>query len=127
MIIFKHSYDRDRFFLLAPELISILSYLNWALSDNNIPFVITSTMSSLKEDLKLKRISDTHRTGRAVDIRIRDWTDKQKDYVKDLLDEEIMQHELGAVNEKGEQRLYVFKKDHLHIQVHRNFSVNNPL
>ena len=47
----------------------------WSQKNYGIELTITATVSSAAEDKELKRLSDTHRTRRAWDIRTRDLPD----------------------------------------------------
>ena len=47
----------------------------WCMKNYNIELTLTTTVSTKEEDLQLKRVSDTHRTRRAWDIRTYDLPD----------------------------------------------------
>jgi hypothetical protein len=47
----------------------------WSQKNYGIELTITATVSTLEEDKQLGRVSDTHRTRRAWDIRTRDLPD----------------------------------------------------
>lgn len=118
---FETVIDRNLFFSLHPYLIVLLADAAWFCYSHDQPFTITDTISNLNEDVKLNRKSDTHRTHRAADIRVRDWT---KSFTFELVAYlESKYGKQGAVTERGEKRLIVVKDDHLHIQLNREFSL----
>ncbi len=107
--------------LLATKWLAIEMHL-WAL-DRGVTLVFTATHSTKEEDQKLGRQSDTHRTGRAFDIRTRD-LDPQflKDFIKYF--NELYKDKMGAVTKEGPS-LIVDRTHgsgpHLHIQIRRNY------
>lgn len=93
----------------------------WALEYHGIELVITETWTLAAEDHKLGRVSDTHRTGRAFDIR----TKNLPDWFKPKFIEHfnfLYQKRLGAQTKDGAV-LIVDKAHgngpHWHVQVRR--------
>lgn len=118
---FKNKLDQSLLFSVHPYLLVLIADASWFCYSHNQPFTITGTISTLEKDLKLKRKSDTHRTHRAVDIRIHDWT---KAFTFELVAYlESKYGKQGAVTEEGKKKLIVVKPDHLHIQLNREFSL----
>jgi hypothetical protein len=78
----------------------------------NMPVTITSIFSDRKD---VKRVSNTHETKRALDLRTRDWTEVQ------ILDLEtwcnIEFESIGAISRSGGSRAALYHNRHLHIQV----------
>jgi len=78
----------------------------------NMPVTITSIFSDRKD---VKRVSNTHETGRAIDIRTKDWTEEQ------ILDLEtwccVEFADIGAISHSGGSRAALYHENHLHIQV----------
>jgi len=58
----------DDLMWISPHVFSMLATVAVYCSEFNLPFIITS----LKEDAK-GRVSNTHKTGRAADISIKEW------------------------------------------------------
>jgi len=78
----------------------------------NMPVTITSIFSDRKD---VKRVSNTHETGRAIDLRTMDWSETE------ILDLEtwcnITFAEIGAISHSGGVRAALYHSRHLHIQV----------
>ena len=118
---FKHDKDAKLFFSLTPFLAMIaMDMSNYCYLHDQI-FTITATVSSMKEDEKLKRQSDTHRTGRAIDLRISDWTQSFRRQFISHFNSKYKNY--GALTYGGARKLIVEKSDHLHVQLEREFSV----
>lgn len=100
----------------------------WSQKEHGIELTLTETVTTHEEDRLLFRKSDTHRTGRAFDVRIQDPMTG-----KILLTEEFISlfcgyfrkkyPHLGAVLD-NQSRLIVYKPHgtgpHLHIQIKRS-------
>lgn len=115
MIQFKDDYAKKGWDNLHPIIQSIAKSMGqWSMTYDNLPIVITDTLSTPSRDKKLKRISASHSEGRAIDIRTRDWS-KQK-----LID--FMQYfsdkfkEYGYLNKEKVRKLMIHKNNppHLH-------------
>lgn len=100
---------------LAKEMVE------WSEEKWNVDLVITETWTLAAEDQKLNRQSDTHRTGRAFDIRTRNLKD---DFKKAFLEHFrfLYNDKLGAITPTGPS-LIVDKPHgsgpHWHVQVKR--------
>ncbi len=117
--------DPTRLSELSPMLLMVLAdVIQWA-DQKQIPILITDTLSTIKEDIELARVSNTHCTGRAFDVSARGWT-------KDQLDEAIRifsfkYNFLAAIGHDGSPRL-VYLHDagtgsHLHFQIHQRYAM----
>ena len=108
----------------SPALLQVMCGLIRFCEDEKLPLVITSVVSTEEEDKALGRRSDTHRTGRAFDVRTRDWTDATLIKVINFLNDNFKH--LGALGNSGDLTLVVDKSKtsapHLHVQIHRKFS-----
>ena len=108
-------------------MIMFLSSL-WS-EDRGLPFVVTETISTEKEDKAVNRKHKTHQDGRAFDFSIRGWTtDDMTDYFIDM--NERYGH-LGAVSKStGKRSLVVFhgkgENLHGHVQVGRDVIEDQP-
>jgi hypothetical protein len=94
----------------------------WAL-DQGVQLTFTATWSSPEEDKKLGRVSDTHRTGRAFDIRTRDLSPEFIEKFQEHFNS-LYKNSMGAVNKDG-PCLIVFKPHgtgpHFHVQIRRDY------
>ncbi len=125
---FKNEKDMLLFTSLHPVLVMIYSDLVWyAKSKYNIDLVCTQTISTLKEDQELKRVSSSHREARAIDIRTKD------------IDAFIVQDLIQYINSKDEYKQYHYMSnngvmrlayyhignaEHLHLAIHRKFKID---
>ena len=123
---FKHKKDYKLFFSIHPILIMILGDMASYCLERNLPFVITSTRSTLKEDNKIKRRSSTHRTGRAADISVNGWDAFQIQDFAIYFNEKY--EEYAALSSKtNEPQLVVFHvgtAPHIHVQVGWKYTYN---
>lgn len=73
MEIFKHKKDHSRFMYMHPIILMIMfDAQNWAI-EQGLPYIVTSTVSTIAEDEALSRTSASHRDGRSFDLSIRGW------------------------------------------------------
>ena len=128
MIIFKKLVDNNRFFCMHPLLLVVATEMHLYCHKHDIPFVITSTVSTLKEDKKLKRVSNSHRTCRAFDLRSWVFTETQReDFVKHF---NRKFKNIAAVTRDGTPQLVVYHigtAPHFHIQIHSKYSTQSLL
>jgi hypothetical protein len=95
--------------------------VRWSKDVHGIDLVITETWTTGAEDIKLNRESDTHRTGRAFDIRTRNLPDW---FIPKFIEyfETLYGKKLGAVTKDG-PKLIVHRPHgsgpHFHVQVRR--------
>jgi hypothetical protein len=124
-MIFKHEIDNHRFWYLHPQAIFIMAKMSQYCRMKNRDFVVTSTVSTLREDNKLGRKSSTHREGRAFDVSVQGWSQM---FIDEFCAEFNLKYgTIGAVNSKGERRLIVDHKGtarHLHVQLDRSLYVS---
>src|SRR3982750_3736160 len=96
MIRFKDGVSKERFQYIHPLAAAIAAQMNqWALT-RELPFVITSTVSTFQEDRALGRQSSTHRTARAFDISIHGWRESDIDEFTKFFEE--IHGRFGAVS-----------------------------
>jgi hypothetical protein len=92
----------------------------WA-RDRGVELFVTETFTTEAEDKALKRQSDTHRTGRAFDIRTKDLT---PEFIEDFLEYfmTLYNKKYGAVGKDG-PCLIVYRPHgsgpHFHVQIRR--------
>lgn len=87
--------------------------------------VLTTTVSSVEEDTELERVSDTHRTGRAFDIRTEHVDPERVRKLGQVF--RLKYPSLGAVDKANRNNLIVDKPHgsgpHLHVQIVRVYAV----
>jgi len=85
--------------------------------------IITESVTTLAEDQALKRVSSTHREGRAFDLRTIDWSGEQIDAMVSHLTATFP--ELGALSPEGIRTIALYHDSgygpHFHVQVDRKF------
>lgn len=119
---FKTPKVQERFVQMTKTAQDLATEMaDWALQKWNVELVFVETWTTAAEDQKLNRVSDTHRTGRAFDIR----TKNLKDDFKSAFLEHfrlLYNDKLGAVTPSGPS-LIVDKPHgsgpHWHVQVKR--------
>jgi hypothetical protein len=117
---FKTKLVEERFKLCHPKLQEIMEDLSHFCEEADEELVITESMTTKKEDDKLSRKSDTHRTGRAVDLRVRDW---DSIFLAEFIYYANSRHKHYGAEVNGEKRFVVIKSDHLHCQLNRSFTM----
>lgn len=95
----------------------------WA-EARGVHLTFTATWSTAEDDKKLGRVSDTHRTGRAFDIRTRDLTPEFiESFMRHFNDK--YQEKMGAITKDG-PALIVYKPHgtgpHFHVQIRRGYN-----
>lgn len=122
---FKSQTGKSRALFLHPLAFMLLGeMIQWCV-DNNLSCVITDTVSTISEDTYLKRVSSTHRDGRAFDISSKGWSD---DNIKTFMDYFSTKYsKIAAVNSDNEPVLIVYHNAgtgyHLHVQINKRFTV----
>ena len=116
---FKHDIDKSRLFYMHPLIIMVmLDMANWHM-ERGIPFIVTSTMSTIHEDLELKRVSSTHRTGRAFDFRVKDLSSEQLSELVNTFNHKYKT--IAATTHELEQKLILIHgknaNRHAHVQI----------
>lgn len=120
---FKTDKEKVEFDKLKPTLKFILLDMASYFNANGHDFVITDVLSEVQEDKKLKRISASHREGRAADVRVRGIPE---DFLKTFEEkfERIYMNEAAISLKTKEPNLIVRHNigsgDHLHIQVKKS-------
>jgi hypothetical protein len=121
---FKNKKVEERTKTLDRNLFSILVEMGWFCSARGHDFVLTETVTTIDEDVKLKRVSNSHNQRRAADIRTRDWTEN---FVKMFVyDFNKKYNHIGAKSLTDGQRRFIVdksknKQPHLHIQIGTEF------
>lgn len=121
---FKYKKDQERIFHCHPILLMILFDMKSYFDKHNFRFEITSTVSTLEEDKKLGRVSSTHRSGRAVDLSIRELDVYQVNTIRREFNAKYAQ--FAAISpHTGKPNLVVVHTGtapHIHLQIHSRYS-----
>jgi hypothetical protein len=126
---FKTSEIKDRSLFIHPLTMMIMAeMIHWA-QIRGIPVSITETLTTEEEDSKLKRVSSSHREGRAFDISTRGWTEDQiKLFTEDFSKKYAS---LAATGSSGNPALIVRhdtgRGDHFHVQINRKWALIKPM
>lgn len=124
---FKEKKDEELFFYLSPIVILIAADMANYCKKNNMPFVITDTISTLQEDLKIERVSSSHRTRRAIDISVRNWSERELFDFMQTFEEKYKDHAAVSAKTLKEQLLVYHDHNsgwHIHLQVHSRYGIN---
>lgn len=125
MIDFKTELVKERFKLVHPKLEALCKEMCTYTESHQYLFIITESVTTKAEDMALKRISETHRQRRAVDIRTMDWG---RPFLQIFMDRFEGKYKfIGALNTKGERRLMVHHDiglgEHIHLQLDRTHAL----
>lgn len=103
---------------VSPYLLIVIGWVVFYCAKHNLRCCITSIIRCIDSFSK----SDTHQTGRAIDLSVKGWSNQDIEDFTLFMTQKC--DEYAAVNGKGEKRLIVHhdigKGDHLHIQVKRS-------
>ncbi len=125
MVKFKTFAVKERAKLLHPMVIDVMVDMYQWCEDNNLPFEITETVTTLQEDLKLKRISASHRERRAFDLSSHGW---RMEHITDFCRHYNTKYEdIAAIGKESLKPVLVQHHDngngpHFHVQIHSRFS-----
>ena len=115
----------ERVLFLSPVALMILcDVIQWC-DAYGLPCVVSDAVSTEEEDERLKRVSTTHREGRAFDISTRGWGELQ---IKAIQQEFAHKYAgYAAIGKSGNPVLVYFHDagtgPHLHFQVAKKFSM----
>ena len=125
MIEFKYSKDINLLYKVHPILLLIVADSSLFFFNYKKRFIITDSLSTTEDDMRLGRVSSSHREGRAVDVRI---NNLDPDFVKEwqaYMDSRYLS--FAAVNSKGFRKLIVLHGEgdnyHAHIQIHSSYAL----
>ena len=127
MIEFKNEADRLLFTFLNPILIMIYADLFcYAKEKHGVDLVVTSTISDLARDKQLGRVSDSHRTSRAIDIRTKDLDAFIVNDLVSYINTKDMYGRYKYMSKSGERRLayyHIGTHQHIHLAIHSKYSL----
>ena len=108
--------------MLFRSLVVLFDAQFFMMSNYNYNLTITSSISDMSKDLRLNRVSSSHRNRRALDIRKRDMTREMIDSLENYL--EAKYKDIAAISKKtGKPNILVIESDHLHLQIHKRYSM----
>jgi len=119
---FKTKKAQEGFSLMHPVAQSLAVEMDEWAKEQEVDLVFTATVSSLEEDKKLGRKSDTHRTGRAFDIRT---SNLSEEFISAFIERFNMLYgdSIGAIGSNGLPKLIVYRPHgtgpHFHVQIRR--------
>lgn len=126
---FKTERVRIRAQYMHPFVAKVMEEMvTWLIAQNINP-AITETVSTLIEDSALKRVSATHRQGRAFDIRTKDWSQNLIQEFARFFNKKY--GNLGAIGATTKQPTLLLHHDtghgdHYHVQFNAKFAVAMP-
>jgi hypothetical protein len=107
---------------IVPPLKDVLHDMKEFCLINGQEFIITDLISSEDEDAILGRVSDSHREGRAADIRVHSWPGWYQIEFEEHFEKKY--HDIAAVSAKtGKANLIEIHEGtapHVHVQLRRN-------
>lgn len=111
---------------MHPLIIMVLMDVKYWAMENELPFIVTETVTTMYEDIQVDRKSSSHRTGRAFDLSIRDWNNLD---IKDCVNHfnKKYNHIAATSSSNGKPNLiidHVGTARHLHFQIHSKYSLN---
>lgn len=116
---FKNKETMEEFDLIKERLKVVLDDLDHYFQDHGHELIITDLISSEGEDAVLKRVSPSHRQGRAADIRTRNLPKSFIYQVAEYFNEKY--REWAAISKRTLEPTLVVYHDgsayHLHVQV----------
>lgn len=124
---FKQPKQGNTLMYLHPLIVMVMfDMASWTF-ERGIDFVVTDTISTVKKDAKLHRVSDAHRTMRAFDLRSRSFSDSElTDFLEYFNTKYIDIAQISYSD--GRPRLVVVHGEgynrHMHIGLHSRFSIN---
>jgi uncharacterized protein YcbK (DUF882 family) len=120
---FKRQTHASHILQLHPFVVMVAMDMLLYVSANGYTPIITSIIRTPHESKQLGAVSSTHETGRAFDLRIKDWS---KDFISEFV--AYFSHKYkghGAYNTSGEERFIVIHGEgdniHAHIQFNKDY------
>jgi hypothetical protein len=122
---FKDKKVKDRSELMHYKCIQIMiEQCNYCESYGQ-PFVVTETATTAEEDAEKKRVSSSHREGRAWDIRTHHW---KPEFIAQFVEHfEKLYNSIGAISSKDMKNRFMVDKSktkspHIHCQLSKQFA-----
>jgi hypothetical protein len=123
---FKYKKDYKRYYYLHPLIVIVLLDMHHYCISKNLPFTITSTVTTIEEDNELERVSTSHRTGRAFDLSIRGWDEYNISNFVSYFNDKYRDIAAYTFNTNKPMLVvdHVGTARHLHVQIHKKYSQN---
>lgn len=123
---FKSEKEYSRHLHLHPVALLVMWSMWSYCFENNLEFMVTSSVSTLAEDSNIGRVSSTHRSGRAFDLRNRSWSLWEIKKFENHFNEKFKKY--GAIDSRGNRRLVVSiphgNGPHFHVQIERKYAID---
>lgn len=120
---FQNENARERFEHLQPMLRDVIlpDMHSWCATEN-VPFLITCTVSTPEEDILLERTSKTHVEGRAADLSRQSWPQDKIDKFQLVFNEKYK--DVAAISAETGKPLLILQHNngngfHFHVQIRR--------
>ena len=120
MIKFKSEKEEKEFPKTKSILRLIVLEISQLVTSKGYDFVISDVLSEVSEDRILKRVSSSHREGRAVDVRTQGWPPELLEEIEKVFEPKY--REVAALSKvTGKPNLILYHNvgfgNHIHIQV----------
>lgn len=121
---FSSEKAAQRFNLMWPRTQELAIEMDaWAQEKYGIELTLTETFTTVAEDRELKRVSSTHRGGRAFDVRVKDLPDS---LIAEFCAYFRKKYPTLGATANGQYQLIVYKPHgtgpHFHVQIRRNYT-----
>jgi hypothetical protein len=127
-LVFKNEKDRMLFTELHIILIMIYADLaSYAKDTYGVDLVITQTVTTKEEDVKLGRVSDAHREKRAIDVRTKDLDIKIVNDLVNYINNKWAYKKYHYQSRSGMTRLAYYHTgtaEHIHLAIHKKYAYN---
>lgn len=121
--LFKSEKAFNRSLYMHPITLMIMWDMYHYCLSRDLEFVVTETVTTLQEDKDLGRMSSSHRTGRAFDLRNRSWDLLQIKSFESHFNKKYEKY--AAMDRHGHKRLVVSiphgSGPHFHVQIHSRY------
>lgn len=125
MITFKYPEDANSFATLHPALLLVFMDLYiYTIDKHYTELVVTQTVSTLKMDKILNRVSPAHREHRAIDIRTKGLDPEVIKDIVQYINNKEQYKKYHYVSTTGSTRLayhHVGTGDHIHLAIHSRY------
>jgi hypothetical protein len=123
---FKEKKNEKLFYFLHPVLIGAIADMALWINRNSLSCIITDTISTHIEDVKLKRVSASHRQRRALDMSSKNWPDKLIKDFEATFNEKYKS--IGSISQKDlKPRMVLYHNNgngaHFHIALNATYSL----
>ncbi len=123
---FKQEKQGTTLMYLHPLLVMVMFDMSYWCSMNNIDFVVTDTISTIKKDIKLGRKHSGHRRAVAFDVRSRTFSEEQQEKFIEIFNDRY--NHIAQISESDlVARLVVLHgegdNEHFHVGINYRFGI----